>query len=320
MIFHDIKTATPKIRWIVVVFLLLAFVLSFAGCSLFSGIRKTTNRITRNIRTSDGDLKKMVGIALFENETVLVHQGLGGRFVTDLVEAIQTSCSNIILVKPNDPDYPDYLAQIPRMESGLIDNFDLAKAGRQLGLNSIIIGTIKDISKNEKEHGFLWFKGTHSVVQVQIVVEGYDTETGAKLFDEGFMNEIKVDEFDLDSIRSTHAIDMSVISNAFEHIAADMGEIICDALVSEPWKGYITSISADKIIISSGTRAGLKPGDEFDVYDSSGVLQGAEGHRFFIPGLKTGEIKLTSVFANTAEAVRISGQDIRKGSSIRLKD
>ncbi len=320
MIFQNINTVTTKIRWVVLALLLSAFMLLIAGCSLFSAMGKTTKRIARNIRTSDGDLKKMVGFALFENKTVLVHQELGGRFVADLVETIQTSCSNLILVKPSDPDYPDYLADIPRMESGLIDNFDLAKVGRQLGFNAVVIGTIKDISKNEKEHGILWFKGTHNVVQVQIVAEVYDTETGAKLFDEGFMDEIKVEEFDLNSIHSIHAMDMSVISEAFEHIAADMGEKICDAIVAEPWKGYITSISADKILISSGKRAGLKPGDEFEVFDSSGVLRGAGGHRFFIPGLKTGEIKITSVYANMAEGICISGQEIRKGSSIRPKD
>lgn len=320
MIFHDRQTVIARFRLIVLVLLLPAFILLLAGCSTFSAMGRSTKRVVRDIRTSDGDLKKKVGLALFENKTFRVDLGLGDRFVMDLVEPIQASCSNIILVKPSDPDYPDYLADIPRMESGLIDNFDLAKAGRQLGFNAIVIGAITDIRKNEKEHGILWFKGTHNVVQVHIVVEVYDTETGAKLFDEGFMDEIKVEEFDLNSIRSTNEINMSVISDAFERLAVDMGEKICDVIVSEPWKGYITSITADKIMISSGKRAGLEPGDEFEVYNSGGVFQGAGGHRFFIPGLKASEIKITAVSANMAEAVRISGQDIREGSSIRPKD
>jgi hypothetical protein len=320
MIFNVIQTVSARIRWVAVVLLLSTFTLSIAGCSMFSAMERATKQISRGIGASDGDLKKMVGLALFENKTLLVDQGLGGRFVADLVETIQASCSNIILVKPSDPDYPDYLTDIPKMGSGLIDNFDLAKAGRQLGLNAIVVGAIKDISKIEKEHGMLWFKGTHDVVQVQIGVEVYDTETGAKIFDEDFMDEIEVEGFDLNSIRSMNELNMSVINDAFEHLAADMGEKVCDTIVSEPWKGYITSIAGDKILLSSGKRAGLVPGDEFDVYESGGVFQGAGGHRFFIPGPKASEIKIMAVFANTAEAVRISGPDIREGSSIRPKN
>jgi len=65
---------------------------------------------------------------------------------------------------------------------------------------------------------------------------------------------------------------------------------------------------------------GIKSGNIFEVYDSNGVFKGAKGQKFFIPGLKTGEIKITAVYPDSAEAVRFSGQNIQPGSSIGLKD
>jgi len=320
MIFHDLKAGSVRMRRSVVIVLLPAVLLLIAGCSMFSSVEKATIRIARDRGASDGDLIRKVGLALFENKTLLAGQGIEDHFASDLGLAIEASCSDILLVKPTDPDYPDYFADIPKKESGGLDNFDLAKAGRQLGFNAIVSGAIKHISNNKKEHGILWFKGTQNVVEVQIDVEVYDTETGAKLIDEAFTDEIEVEEFGMDSNLSTYELDPAVISEAFEHIATDMGEKICDAILAEPWKGYITSTTADKVRISSWKRSGLEPGDEFEVYHCDAVFQGAEEHRFFIPGRKAGEIKITAVFADTAEAVRISGLDLREGSLIRPKD
>ena len=229
------------------------------------------------------------------------------------------SCSDILLVNPSDSGYPDYLVELPKLASGWIDNFDLAKTGRQLGLNAIVTGAITDIRINKEEKGFWWFKDIHNFVQVQILVEVYDIQTGAKLLDESFIHKIEVDESDLEATSSTSEIWASVISEAFEHIAADMGEQVCDAVILQPWNGYITSITADKIIISSGKRAGLNSGDIFEVYDNNSSFKGAEDHRFLIPGLKIGEIKITAVHSDSAEAVLISGQDIKAGSSVRPK-
>ena len=65
---------------------------------------------------------------------------------------------------------------------------------------------------------------------------------------------------------------------------------------------------------------GLKPGDILDVYYSGKTIEGAEGRLFFIPGLKTGEIKITTVHPDRAEAVLFSGNAIQAGSSVKRQE
>ena len=290
------------------------------GCSTYSNMEKKTKRIVRDYKAPDGDLKKRVGIALFENKTTFVGKGLEETLVKDLVETIKTSCQDILMLAPDDPDYPDDLADLPRQASGLIENFDLAKTGRQLGLNTVVTGALIDVRNHKKTRGILWFKDIYNFIQVQVMVEVYDTQTGAKLFDESYMHEIEAEEEYVESTNLTNEIRTDTINDALKSIAADMGEQICYAVVLQPWKGYITSIFAEKVIISSGKNVGIKPGNIFEVYDSNGVFKGAEGQKFFIPGLKTGEIKITAVYPDSAEAVCFSGQNIQPGSSIGLKD
>lgn len=314
------KTLNKNNLIIVWVLFLPLFIPLITGCSTVSTMKKATNKIVRDFKAPDGDLIKRVGIAFFENKTAFAGKGLEESFVKDLTVTIKSSCRDALLVMPGDPGYPDYLVKLPRQTSGWIDNFELAKTGRQLGFNAIVAGAIIDIGKNKEEKGFWWFKDIHHFIQVQIMVEVYDTQTGAKLLDESYLHEIEVEETDLESTNLANEIRSDIINEAFKDIAADMGEQICDAIVMQPWKGYVTSINEEKVVISSGKKVGITPGDIFEVYDSNGVFQGAEDQKFFIPGLKIGEIKITAVYPDSAEAVCSSGQNIQPGSSISPKD
>jgi hypothetical protein len=321
-----IKALYIKIHILVWILFLPFCVLLITGCSSYSNMKKKTKRIIRDYKSPDEDLKKKVAIAFFENKTPFVGKGLEKNFLKDLAETIKTSCQNILVIEPNDPDYPNDLANLPRKTSGLIENFDLAKTGRYLGLNAVVTGALIDIANHKEIQGILWFKDIHNYVQVQVMTEVYDTQTGAKLLDKSYTRKIEDEDILYDDVSYYDSTDQAreisthIINDALKSIAADMGEQICETIVLQPWKGYITSIFAEKVVISSGEKVGIAPGDIFEVYNCNGVVTGVEEHRFFVPGIKTGEIKITRVYPDRAEGVHFSGQNIQPGCSIRSKD
>ena len=318
--FQRVKFFAVKVHPVVGILFLLLCLVSFTGCSTVSTIEKSTKRMVRDFKAPDSDLKKRVGILLFENKTTLINKDVGEKFIRDLSETIASSCPSILLEKPGDPGYPDDLARVPRTKSGWIDNLALANTGRQLGLNAIVTGALITVTPNKRKQGIWWLKDTHYFVQVRIATEVYDTETGAKLLDESFVHEIEVDEMDLESIHADNEMNASIVDEAFGAIADKMGEKICNAIILQPWKGFIAAIDSDKFFLNFGENIGLKIGDLFEVFDSSSIFEGLEGHRFFKPGLKTGEIKITAVYPDTAEAILVSGHDIQPGFCVQPKE
>lgn len=305
------KPCTITIRLGVVFMFLLVAMLLFEGCSTFSTIKTTTR---------DDDLKKKLAIAFFENKTSFFDQTLEENLKNYLIAALKHSCNDLLLLQPDDPGYPGFLTDLPKQASGAIDGFDLAKSSKQIGLNAIITGEIFDLRKNQQEKGFWRFKDTDNFFEVQVMVSAYDTPTGAKLIDENYIYKIAADLLDWENSNTLNDIRLPEITKAFEHIATEIAEQICDAIILQPWKGFISSIAAGRIIIPSGNNVGIKPGDKFDVYDSGDIIQGVEGQTFFIPGPKTGEIKITAVFSESSEAVNMSDQNINVGSSISPKN
>lgn len=304
--------------YIRVVFFIILFLFSIfiiAGCST---IKKSTKKIVRDITAVD-DMKKKVAISFFANNTSCTNQNLEELFQKNLAETINRACSDILLIKPGDAECPDFLTRPLSREAGHLDNLALAKAGRRLGLNAIIAGAFIDIKVYKEKQGFLWMKDDRNFLRVIISCEVYDVETGAEILNESFDYEVGIDETEFVSIKTKQTKDTIELKNALAHIAEAMGEKICDTVGILPWKGYVVSIAKDKIIISSGKRAGLLHGDMLEVYESGKIIEGKDSLRFFLPGLKTGEIKITDVYPDKAHAVLVTGDAIKAGSSVRIK-
>ncbi|MFC1826081.1 FlgT C-terminal domain-containing protein [Thermodesulfobacteriota bacterium] len=327
MILTHNRSLTAKIGAVSFVLFWAVFCLTLAGCARFSDVKEATKEYVDSFSTPGDHLKKKVGIVMFENKTLLKIDGLENKFMDYLLKTIQKECDEILFLKPGDAGYPEALIDLPQQLSGDIDNLYLATTGRQHGLNAVVAGTLTGVSEDQEKHGMLWFKSVRPYVRVQISAAIYDSETGAKLFDDSFNHRVEVEETESDLFEETEfklsdldskTLDMA-LTEAFDEIAENMGEAICEALEDHPWRGFVTSVSDDKIIISSGKTAGLKPGDILDVYRTDDVYQGARDQRFFIPGLKTGEIKITIVSPDKSVAEVVSGQDIKPGSSVRPK-
>lgn len=314
MRFYYLKTFNQLLVVIAVCFL-FSLASLIAGCSFLPAIKK----IACDIKAPAGDLKKKVGITLFENRTFCAVNNFEKTFHIKLAENIKETCPDILIIKPGDTGYPDQMAVPPKLAPERIDNLVLAKTGRRLGLNAIVTGSLMDISGNKETRGILWFKNTCNFIRFQIVVEVYDTETGAKIFDDSFIHEIEVDELALNNLRTGNANEIPALTDALLNASIPIGEKICDAVNIQPWRGYVISSFDDKIIISSGKRSGLILGDKLEVYDSGSIFEGKDGRKFFIPGLKIGEIKITALYPDRAEATLISGKSIKVGSVVKIK-
>jgi hypothetical protein len=78
-------------------------------------------------------------------------------------------------------------------------------------------------------------------------------------------------------------------------------------------------LKINKVILSSGNLSGLESGDELEVFDNTRIIKGRDGQKFFLHGQKIGEIKVVAVEADSAQAVVVSDNGIKLGSSVRVK-
>jgi hypothetical protein len=301
--------------------------LTFIGCTTTQTlveettktVTRTTRDISRKIVLSDEDLKRKVGMFNFENNTLQKTQNFQEIFHKGLPEYLNDQCPGIILLNPAAGGLLNALKEPPKLNSGLIDGYALAILGRQLGLNAVVTGSLEDIRVIDELQGVLWTKDTQHLVLVFIRVGVFDTRTGTKILDNTFDRRIEIDDLEYRLIQESEEIKLPVLNETLNRLLTDVGDSICDAIRDQPWDGYITKIDGDRYVIPSGTEVGLESGDILEVFDSSRIMEGIGGQRFFVPGLKIGEIEIVAITEDRLEAKLVSGKDIKKGSSVRRK-
>ena len=307
--------------------ILLTIFFTVIGCATSQTVvRKTTETITqatrdisRKIVLSDEDLKRKVGILEFENNTLQKTSNFQEIFHSGLPEYLSGQCQGIILSNPAAGGLLNELKETPKLESGLIDGYALAILGRQLGLNAIATGSLEDIRVIEDSQGILWTKDTLHLVQIFIRVEVFDTRTATKILDNTVDRRIEIDDLDFQMTQDREQIQLPGLNETLNLLLIDIGDLICNAVRDQPWDGYITEINGDRYVVPSGTNVGLETGDILEVFDSSRTMEGVGGQRFFIPGLKIGQIEVVTIAEDRLEAKLVSGEDIKKGSTVRRK-
>lgn len=324
------NTFLTRIRLLSGTLILSILFLTFIGCTVTRTVgetvekttktlKNTTRTITRNFKLSDEDLKRKVGIINFENNSLRETTAFQNIFHKGLPDYMNENCEGILVDDPATGSLLTLVKEPPKLKSGHLDNYSLALIGRQIGLNAIVTGSLEDIRVIDEIQGVLWTKDTHHFVEVNIRVEVNDVRTATKLLDQTFVREIEIEDLDYQMIQQSDRIQLPVLNETLSKLLADIGSEICHTVKDQPWTGFITKAEEDRFTISSGSEIGLKVGDVLEVYDSSRIIKGVGGQRFFTPGLQIGEIEIVNITQNTSEAHLISGKDILKGSTVRRK-
>ena len=294
---------------------LCIMVSTIIGCGVFSGIKKTTGRIARDITGSNSGLKKKVAFGWIQDATSFSGTDLGAYFGTRLADNVGRACPDMLLAGAGESEgLKEFFAKNPGRPEPVL----LADAGRAMGLNAVLSARILEIGTFIKPAGLLWFKGNETWLRMIFNVEVYDTETGAKLLAENLIHEMELEGEEPQHIDEKKAQGLSFLKSAMDEPLSDLAEKICDALHAEPWKSYVTSVSGDAVVLSAGKNSGLIPGDSLVVYQSRRVIAGVEG-RYYLPGVKIGEIRITSVHANRSEALRVSGEAGAVGDMVKKR-
>ena len=324
------NTNLTGFRLLSYILFLIVLIAAFTGCTVTQKVEETyektsktvsdtTRTLTRKWRLSDEDLLRKVGIINFENNSLRTTAEFQNIFHKGLPDYLNENCEGILVDDPATGSLLTMVKEPPRLKSGHLDNYALAVIGRLLGLNAIVTGSLEDIRIIDELKGILWTKDTHHFVEVIIRVEVNDIRTATKLLDHTFMRQIEIENLDYQLIKESNRIRLPELSQTLSKLLDDVADEICHSVKDQPWTGFITQAAEGKFLISSGSEIGLEVGDELEVYDSSRIIEGVGGQRFFTPGLKIGEIEILSLTEKSAEAGLISGENIVKGSTVRRK-
>ena len=298
--------------------LLLASLL-LCGCGTFSNLKKSTGNIVRDFRAPDTDLKKTVFRLALNNQVASAQQDMGAAIDSRYLDVLPQSCPDLLLAGTEDSETSQALNLLFQKSVAPFENMALIRIGKQSGISALVNSRFSAIAIRQKNTGFLWFLKKLPFAWVSATTEVYDTETGAKYLDQTFTRELKLNEEEAESIQKGNISSVPHVEKAIFEIIQEMADAVCDAVKRKPWKGYVAKVSGETLTLSSGSRSGLFAGRMLKVYEPGPGIQGAEGQTFLLPGKMIGEIRITTVSSDSAEAVALSGGGFQADNVVKTK-
>ncbi|MCD6272275.1 MAG: hypothetical protein J7K30_05380, partial [Deltaproteobacteria bacterium] len=268
-----------------------------------------------------GDLKNKIGIIFIDQKEEFGVSDYNTLLNDYLMKLSIKEFDDIIFLKLNQDTYSSANNnfsgnEVSQFDSQFDNSTGLLKIGREMGLNAIVIATISDISTDNETRGMLWLRDDYNVLSIKVIVDGYDTETGAKIFSENLTSKFDIDEANFKRLASEKTIDNTLLTKLLKGIAKESVARIGDILTAQCWTGFFKSMNKDNIIISSGRTTGLKLGNVLEVYDTK-TIKGYQGKSFFLPDNKIGLIQVTEVGPETSQAVLVAGTTIGEGCLLK---
>jgi hypothetical protein len=290
--------------------------LYFVGCLFLPGCA-TTEKITADILGKGPTLSKKVSFLPPLNSSGYGGEDFQRAAAAQLRAFLSRRCDNLRIM--DSRKILEALQGIPRLASGQIDNLALAKVGRIFGLSAVVNQTVGQMECLTEKRGIWGFRRLCRLARLSFRARVYDIQTTAILLDEIVEEDVEVSEYDWDNIKTANGYNKGIASRLLAKMTDKTGKMICERLAEEPWKGYIITGSDNTFTISAGTDVGLTVGDVLEVFGLGEPMKGQEGHIYLVAEPKIGEIKVTKVKKDRAEAAGILGYDLEQSSFVQLK-
>ncbi|NVM20555.1 MAG: hypothetical protein HWN68_02105 [Desulfobacterales bacterium] len=289
---------------------LLAACLLAAGCA-------TTEMIAADIMANGRNLRKKMAFLPTVNDPACGDQHIQTAARTQLKTFLSRRCDRLFILDPGSPYKA--IEKIPRLASGHVDKLTLTKLGRTQGLCAVLEQRIGPIELVTEKHGIWGFRDTCPAARLSLRLRAYEVETASVLFDDTIRRTVVLSEDERDDATKTGQYDNEIINRLLGKAIPEIGKKLCRRMYKESWKGYITDASGNTFTLTAGKDVGLAEGDVLEVFAMGEPIRGHGGHIYLIPGPKMGEIKVTRVQWDRAEAIGIVGSDLEKSNCVKLK-
>jgi len=255
---------------------------------------------------ADAQLKKRIGVARFDDRSGGGYNNLG-KGVADMLTTALVQSGKFMVIERQDLD--KIFAEQRLGASGAVTPETAVQAGRVLGVEMIVIGSVSEFGIKERKVGGgisalggagLSTKTARAAVDIRLVntttgeIVAAETEEGSETTLGVAAQYKRINFADVSSWNTTDA------GKACREAIDNCVELITSKSEKVPWSGKIIKVNTDgTVIMKPGSEGGVQPGNEFDVYrpgeeikdPDTGLSMGAEESKIGV--LKTVEDMLS---------------------------
>ncbi len=283
---------------------LLGMSVLWSGCAATAPAVKPTAP-KRKVILSKGP-KKRIAVVDFVNKTAYGRGRLGSAATDILINELVRSQQFIMIER-------DKLNQIMQEQglgmSGVVDARTATKAGRVLGLNAIVTGSVSQFGVKTGGMDFGFYKKKQQTVETTVDIRVVDASSGQILLAESGQGLAETATSEVLGMGGRVGYDETLAGKALRSAIVKLINNIIQSMQASEWSGRIAQLESDTVYLNAGRQVGLELNDKLDVFrPGKEIIDPATGLSLGFTQSKIGQVMVTGFFGkNGAIAEIVSG-------------
>jgi len=258
--------------------------------------------------------KKRVGIVNFVNKTTY-GKGRLGSSASDILTTELFKTGAFIVIEREQ--LQNVLGEQALGQSGAVNPATAAQAGKLLGLNAIVTGSISQFGVKTEGKDYGVYKQKVQKAECTVDVRVVDTTTGQILFADSGSGVFEKKISEVLGLGQRGGYDETMGQNALRASISKFMDNLIQQLQTVEWSGRIAKVTGSNVYINAGKDVGLKVGDVLkaislgeEIYDpETHVLLGRE------EGRTKGELLITGYVGN-----KLTKASVKSGMGMKIND
>ncbi|MBD3270940.1 MAG: hypothetical protein GF384_00195 [Elusimicrobia bacterium] len=247
--------------------ILMAWILCgvMAGCGPLMSAKQrhaVTVKETERVESDYTGPKRRVAVIDFQNKTAY-GQRLGD-VATDILITELGKSKKFILV---ERDKMNRLLEEQKLGmSGVIDPSTAARAGKLLGVNAIVTGSVSQFGTKTEGSDYLITKTKRQIVEAVVDIRVVDVETGQILYTDSGKGIVKRSTGKFLGMGTKAGYDETLEGEALRNAIVKFTQNIIYQINAKPWSCRVAQVDKSNIYLNAGFESGLKVGTRLTVY------------------------------------------------------
>ena len=247
-----------------------------------------------------------------------VPTSLQERYQKTVAETLARQSSGFKLLwegAAGDPDVPDFRGLWPADNQATSTLLAIDRARRN-GINALLGNWLAGFRTRTERKGMMFWRDERYELIVTLNMEILDPVTGATAANLMKEQTFKVDQAVYQAVEAGQWDGIGAIDSALEQMARLAAKAAVEGLKDLDWQTTVVSVIGDRVGLAVGRHQGLAPGHRLAVFAGQRLISSHQGQTYIEPGFKLGEIQISTVEGDHAEAVILSGGEINVGDIV----
>ena len=298
----------------------LAFPLVFTGCASYDkrdvvdsrptapnpAAQAPTNLSTDSSGTSVRVLKRKVAVARFTNEARTMSSSLFGeaynrdpyfdrlgKQAADMLATELTRSGKFIVLERQDLNKLE-------AESELMGLTPEQFKQSLVGVDALIFGSIAEFGRKDVGEVKLFSRSRQQIAHAKVNVRLVDPRTGHAFFSDDGAGDATLEQSTILGLGDRATFDSTLSDKALSAAVVNLIDKLINKLADKPWTTSILTVEGPNVIVSGGSRQGLRVGDHLKVMTTGKVIKSPQtGFNIQLPHTQVGELEVLSFFGDS---------------------